>query len=176
MMDTKPCMGNMKLEVLRKYYMKKVIQKRNSYAVVWILWIFLLIVMPQNLSAQRYEHLEKLVKDTEEMKFPQASDNGKWLAWYIFASDGTKKMMLQSTVDKDYKQERKNIDFIMFVESHLAIQAKDTLEYLNPETGKFRFFLSCKKNASTINSRILLWYCIPKKKETGWKFMILIRT
>lgn len=144
-MDTKPCMGNMKLEVLRKYYMKKVIQKRNSYAVVWILWIFLLIVMPQNLSAQRYEHLEKLVKDTEEMKFPQASDNGKWLAWYIFASDGTKKMMLQSTVDKDYKQERKNIDFIMFVESHLAIQAKDTLEYLNPETGKFRFFYHVKK-------------------------------
>lgn len=144
-MDTKPCMGNMKLEVLRKYYMKKVIQKRNSYAVVWILWIFLLIVMPQNLSAQRYEHLEKLVKDTEEMKFPQASDNGKWLAWYIFASDGTKKMMLQSTVDKDYKQERKNIDFIMFVESHLAIQAKDTLEYLNPETGNSRFFQHVKK-------------------------------
>lgn len=144
-MDTKPCMGNMKLEVLRKYYMKKVIQKRNSYAVVWILWIFLLIIMPQNLSAQRYEHLEKLVKDTEEMKFPQASDNGKWLAWYIFASDGTKKMMLQSTVDKDYRQERKNIDFIMFVESHLAIQAKDTLEYLNPETGKFRFFYHVKK-------------------------------
>jgi hypothetical protein len=27
--------------------------------------------MPQNLSAQRYEHLEKLVKDTEEMKFPR---------------------------------------------------------------------------------------------------------
>ncbi|ATN06718.1 MULTISPECIES: alpha/beta hydrolase family protein [Chryseobacterium] len=116
--------------------------RRSFYVVVWI---FLLIIMPQNLSAQRYEHLEKLVKDTEEMKFPEASDNGKWLAWYIFTSDGTKKMMLQSTVDKDNRQKRKDIDFIMFVGNHLVIQAKDTLEYLNPETGKSLFFYHVKK-------------------------------
>ncbi|THV57552.1 alpha/beta hydrolase family protein [Chryseobacterium candidae] len=118
---------------------------RNFSVVVWILWIFLLIIMPQNLSAQRYEHLEKLVKDTEEMKFPEASDNGKWLAWYIFSVDGTKKMLLQRTGDKDHRTERKNIDFIIWVGNDLAIQTKDTLEYLYPETGKFRFFYHVKK-------------------------------
>lgn len=80
---------------------------RRNFSVV--VWIFLLIIMPQNLSAQRYEHLEKLVKDTEEMKFPEASDNGKWLAWYIFSVDGTKNMMLQRTGNKDHRTERKNI-------------------------------------------------------------------
>src|SRR5690606_24242981 len=82
---------------------------------------------------------------TEEMKFPEASDNGKWLAWYIFSSDGSKSMMLQNTGDKDHMEERKNIDFIMFVGNHLVVQAKDTLEYLNPETGKSRFFYHVKK-------------------------------
>ncbi|WP_343643144.1 prolyl oligopeptidase family serine peptidase [Chryseobacterium sp.] len=119
--------------------------RRNFSVVVWILWIFLLIIMPQNLSAQRYDHLEKLVKDTEEMKFPEASDNGKWLAWYIFSVDGTKNMMLQRTGDKDHRTERKNIDFIIWVGNDLAIQTKDTLEYLNPETGKSRFFQHVKK-------------------------------
>lgn len=118
---------------------------RNFSVVVWILWIFLLIIMPQNLSAQRYEHLEKLVKDTEEMKFPEASDNGKWLAWYIFSVDGTKKMLLQRTGDKDHRTERKNIDFIIWVGNDLAIQTKDTLEYLYPETGNSRFFQHVKK-------------------------------
>ena len=119
--------------------------RRNFSVVVWILWIFLLIIMPQNLSAQRYEHLEKLVKDTEEMKFPEASDNGKWLAWYIFSVDGTKNMMLQRTGDIDHRTERKNIDFIIWVGNDLAIQTKDTLEYLYPETGNSRFFQHVKK-------------------------------
>lgn len=119
--------------------------RRNFSVVVWILWIFLLFIIPQNLSAQRYEHLEKLVKDTEEMKFPEASDNGKWLAWYIFSADRTKNMILQSTGEKGYRLERKNIDFIMFVGNDLAIQEKVTLEYLNPETGKSRFFQHVKK-------------------------------
>lgn len=116
---------------------------RRNFSVV--VWIFLLIIMPQNLSAQRYEHLEKLVKDTEEMKFPEASDNGKWLAWYIFSVDGTKNMMLQRTGNKDHRTERKNIDFIIWVGNDLAIQTKDTLEYLYPETGNSRFFQHVKK-------------------------------
>jgi hypothetical protein len=49
-------------------------------------------------------------------------------------------MMLQRTGNKDHRTERKNIDFIMFVGNDLAIQTKDTLEYLNPETGNSRFF------------------------------------
>ncbi|PRA97547.1 hypothetical protein CQ046_21515 [Chryseobacterium sp. MYb7] len=126
------------------YITFKSFRRRKTYVVAWILWIFLFI-MPQNLSAQRYEHLEKLVRDTEEMKFPQASDNGKWLVWYIFSVDGTKNMMLQRTGDKDHRTERKNIDFIIWVGNDLAIQTKDTLEYLNPETGKSRFFQHVKK-------------------------------
>lgn len=134
---------NMKLYEPRKYCMKKGIQKWSSYFVVIIL--LFIINITGNLSAQRYDHLEKLIKDTEEMKFPEASDNGKWLAWYIFSSEGTKNMMLQSTGGKDLRTERKNIDFIMFVGNHLVIQAKDTLEYLNPETGKARIFCHLKK-------------------------------
>lgn len=142
------------------YLTFKSFPRRNFYVVVWI---FLLIIMPQNLSAQRYEHLEKLVKDTEEMKFHQTSDNGKWLAWYIFSTDGTKNMMLQSTGEKDHRLERKNIDFIVFVGNKLVVQAKDTLEYLNPETGKSRFFYHVKKSIYNKRQHTFMVLCTEKE-------------
>ncbi|WP_449400687.1 hypothetical protein [Chryseobacterium wanjuense] len=133
---------NMKLDEPRKYCMKKGIQK---WQFCFMAIIFFFISITGSLSAQRYDHLEKLVKDTEEMKFPEASENGKWLAWYIFSVDGTKNMMLQRTGNKDHRTERKNIDFIIWVGNDLAIQTKDTLEYLYPETGNSRFFQHVKK-------------------------------
>lgn len=107
--------------------------KYNCYRLIITL---LLSVLTVNLSAQKYDHLEKLVKETEEIQIPEASSDGKWIAWYSLLGDGSKNLKIQNVLNQDRLLERKNINFRMFIKNNIAIQSKETLEYVNLETGK----------------------------------------
>lgn len=109
------------------------VMKYSLYALLMTMFVSL---TTGKLSAQNYEHLAKLVRETEEIRFPESSDNGKWLAWYSVLGDGSKNLKLQSILNQDILLERKNINLMMFVGNHLAIQFGEMLEYLDPETGK----------------------------------------
>lgn len=105
-----------------------------------ILAILLLTgILAGRLHAQDYGHLEKLVSRTEEIRFPEASDDGKWLAWYSVLGDGSRNLKLTSVSDPDRVVERKNVNLMSFVGNHLAVQTGDTLEYLDPATGRSHF-------------------------------------
>lgn len=107
-----------------------------KYNVLGLVLILLLTLLPAAVSAQNYEHLEKLVNETEEIRFPESSDDGKWLAWYSVLGEGSKNLKVQSTSDHKRLLERKNISLMMFVKNHLAIKTGDIVEYLDPETGR----------------------------------------
>lgn len=130
------------IEVKMRVRMKKIFQKTGGIAA-FILMV--LLFWTGNLSAQKYEHLEKLVNATEEMQFPEASENGRWLAWYIVSAGGTKKMMVQNVNDSKKTFERKNIVYFQFVKNNLVVQTGENLEFLNPETGKSQFLNGVSK-------------------------------
>ncbi len=118
------------------------VMKYSLYALLMTMFVSL---TTGKLSAQNYEHLEKLVRETEETRFPESSDNGKWLAWYSVLGDGSKNLKLQSILNQNLLLERKNINLMRFVGNHLAIQSGEMLEYLDPETGKSRSFKNVSK-------------------------------
>lgn len=110
-----------------------------------IIMILLNGILNGRLCAQEYGHLEKLVSQTEEIQFPEASDDGKWLAWYSVLGDGSRNLQLQHVSDPDLVMERKNVTLMSFIGNHLAVQTGDTLEYLNPASGRSYFLKNVSK-------------------------------
>jgi len=109
------------------------IVKKGQYTLFTVFFAVLGLI---NLYGQDYPHLEKLVKDSEEMKFPIASENGRWIAWNIVLSDRSKNVMMQSVKESDKKFEWKNINSVAFAKNLLVLQTGSDLELFNPETGK----------------------------------------
>lgn len=130
------------MELKMSINMKKIFQKKWGVLAFMML---LVLLGTENLFAQKYEHLEKLVNATEEMQFPEASENGRWLAWYIVSAGGAKKMMVQNVNNSKKTFERKNIVYFQFVKNNLAVQTGDNLEFLNAETGKSQFLNGVSK-------------------------------
>lgn len=113
--------------------MKKVYQNVMRNAFLIMMFVFFCL---GKFEAQKYKHLEKLVDASEEMMFPEASENGRWLAWCIVSENRTKSMMMQNIDDSKKTLERKNIGFFQFIRNNLVVQTGNEIEFIYPETGK----------------------------------------
>ncbi|WP_435522492.1 hypothetical protein [Chryseobacterium indoltheticum] len=102
---------------------------------------FVVLMFSGSVAAQNrnYNHLDQLVSATEEMQFPEASENGKWLLWNILKADGGKNLMIQHVNQPSKKFERKNMNYRIFLKDKVLIQTGNRVEILNLETGQSNF-------------------------------------
>lgn len=135
-----------------------------------LLILLLILVIPSSVQGQDYQSLEKLVDNAEEVKMLSASDNGRWLGYYIDQGDGKRrKMRVQSTRNPNEIIERSGINVWRFVKNMLAIKTGDRMEYLDPETRKSRIFEHVKSFDYDQQQDVLL---ICTKEDNNQKLML----